>query len=271
MINKTVVLSMSSHGARLNGLAFRLGWVQYVPFKFELYVGDKEVLPPDLVSLAEHTRNFSLEQVEDIGPLTKSYYALQKHPDSVIMLLDDDNPYTPQWILCMVDSFFVHRGSLPGCVIGIVSRRIIPTPGGGYCIMQFGRDQPEWQKRLGYPTGHAEPMVPSYRNIILSGAPGSFLGIWQVHDDYFDKDLYRSVCPTQDEMWNWVQSVRLGNKHACLHTYWVAPPTIQDLQSDALHIVNTIEHEEGMFSKFVSMYPDVLSKLVLDADYRSFR
>ena len=260
-----IVLSMTSFGSRLQTLHERLNWVRGIPFLFNLYVGDNEVLNPELIKFFDNTPNAKLHIVKDIGPLTKSYYSLQEFPDDIIFLVDDDLYYTPHWIKFAIDSYMQHQRYFNDCVIGLVARKILITPDNHLEIMQFGNDQNEFQKSLQYPTGHAEPLNKSYKNLILSGGPGSFLNIRQVHNDYFDVNKYQEKCKSHDEMWNWVQSVRLGLKHVSLHSALIAPGVISSLQDCALNkVYNSIEHEREIFDKFVKEYPEVLRKLVVD-------
>jgi hypothetical protein len=255
---------MTSYGERLKTLHTHLSWVRSVPFNFHLYVGDTEVLEQKLLDFFEETPNANLHIVKDIGPLTKSYYSLQEFPDDVIFLVDDDIYYSPHWIKFAVDSYIQHQSMFRSCVIGLIARKVLITPDNHLEIMQFGNDQNEFQKSLDYPTGHAEPLHPSYRNLILSGGPGSFLNIRQVHKDYFDVDKYQEMCKSHDEMWNWVQSVRLGLKHVSLHSALIAPGVIPELQGCALNkIYNNISHEREIFDKFIKEYPEVLKRIIV--------
>jgi len=259
-----IVLSMTSYGERLKVLHTHLDWVRAIPFLFNLYVGDTEELTPELLEFFKTAPNARLHIVKDIGPLTKSYYSLQEFPNDIVFLVDDDVYYTPHWIKFAIDSYIQHQRMYSDCVIGLIARKVLMTPDNHLEIMQFGNDQNEFQKSLDYPTGHAEPLHPSYRNLILSGGPGSFLNIRQVHKDYFDIDKYQEMCKSHDEMWNWVQSVRLGLRHVSLHTALIAPGVIPELQSSALsQVYNSIDHERKIFDKFLKEYPEIYKKLIV--------
>lgn len=261
----SIVISMTSYGERLKTLHTRLNWVKYVPVLFNLYVGDTEVLEQDLLEFFNTTKNARLHVVKDIGPLTKSYYALQDFPVDVVFLIDDDNYYTSQWIKFAIDSYMQHLRLFSDCVIGLAARKIIITPDNHYEIMQYGKYQNDYQKSLNHFTGHAKPLCPSFRNIILSGGPGSFLNIRQVHSDFFNVDLYQSICKSHDEMWNWVHSVRLGYKHVSLHSALIAPRIVQEYQNTGLGaLYNNIQHERDIFDKFIEKWPEIQNKLIVD-------
>lgn len=165
----SIIISMTSYGERLKTLHTRLSWVKHVPLLFNLYVGDTEVLEQDLLTFFNTTKNARLHRVKDIGPLTKSYYALQDFPDDAVFLIDDDIYYSSHWIKFAIDSYAQHQHMFSDCVIGLVARKIINTIDNHYEIMQYGEDQNDYQKSLNYYTGHAKPLYPSFRNIILSG------------------------------------------------------------------------------------------------------
>lgn len=261
----SIVISMTSYGERLKTLHTRLNWVKYVPVLFNLYVGDTEVLEQDLLEFFNTTKNARLHTVKDIGPLTKSYYALQDFPDDVVFLIDDDNYYSSHWIKFAIDSYMQHQHMFNDCVIGLVARKIIHTADNHFEIMQFGKDQTYYQKSLHHFTGHAKPLCPSFRNLILSGSPGSFLNVKQVHSDFFDISKYQSTCKSHDEMWNWVHSIRLSLKHVSLHTAFIACSVDDELQTTALSkLYNSVQHERDIFDKFIIDYTDVIDKLIVD-------
>lgn len=261
----SIVISMTSYGERLKTLHTRLNWIKYVPVLFNLYIGDTEVLEQDLLEFFNTTKNARLHVVKDIGPLTKSYYALQDFPDDVVFLIDDDNYYTSQWIKFAIDSYMQHSRTYNDCVIGLVARKIIINLNNHFEIMQYGKYQNDYQKSLNHFTGHAKPLCPSFRNIILSGGPGSFLNIRQVHSDFFNIDLYQSICKSHDEMWNWVHSVRLGYKHVSLHSSLIVPGIVQEYQNTGLGaLYNNIQHERDIFDKFIEKWPEIQNKLIVD-------
>lgn len=131
--------------------------------------------------------------------------------------------------------------------------------------MEYGEYQTDYQTTLQHYTGHAKPLCPSFRNIVLSGGPGSFLNIRQVHQDYFDIDTYQSVCKTHDEMWNWLHSARLNFKHVGLHSAFIVPGVVEEYQSTGLRALhNSNQHVRDIFDKFITIYPDIVNKLVVD-------
>lgn len=260
-----IIISMTSFGDRLKQLHNYLGWVKFVPYQFHLYIGKNEIISPELIAFFDTTKNANLHRVEDIGPITKSYYSLQEFPDDIVFLIDDDELYNPYWIKFAIDSYMVHQSQFRDCVIGLVARKLIYNANNELEIMHFGDSQDEFQKSLNYFTGHAQPLTKSFRNVILSGAPGSFLNIRQVHKDYFDINLYNKLSKSHDEVWNWAQSVRLGYKHVGLHTSRIALPPIQGTTENNLTVrFNSIEHEREIFKGLLETFPEIKTRINLE-------
>lgn len=251
-------LSMTSYGNRLVNLADRLQWVKYIPLTLHLYIGNNEQIPDNLQYLANITKQLELHIVPDYKSLKKSYFALQDFPNEDIFLLDDDWTYTPNWIMYSIDNFLNHIQFFNHCVVGIVGYKIIKNNTGDFEFMMYGDAQNEFQKSLNCISGHCNPLNPSIKNVVLSGGPGSWLNSNQVHKDYFDIELYNKLCGgTHDEIWNWVQSVRLGYKHVTLNTVKCLPNCIENQLGAKLGEINTCDRSNMYFKNILNQYPEI--------------
>lgn len=253
---------MTSYGERLKQLHNYLGWVQQVPYLFNLYVDKNAEITPELQSFFNNTQKAVLHKVDDIGPLTKSYYSLQEFPNDIVFLIDDDVHYTAYWINFAIDSYLANHKDFGDCIIGLVCRKLIYNENGDLELMQFGKDQTDYQKSFGYLTGHGLPHEKSFRHVVLSGAPGSFLNIHQVHKDFFNVDLYKKVALSHDEIWNWAQTTRIGYKHVGLHSARIAPPSLPNTQENSLYaLYNNMEHERKIIKDLTTLYPEILKNI----------
>lgn len=253
-----IVLSMTSYGERLQQLHNFLNWVPRVPYLFNLYIGKDEIIPKELEDFFANTQNAVLHRVEDLGPITKSYYSLQEFPNDVVFLIDDDVSYNSSWINFAVDSYVANHKDFSDCIIGLVCRKLIYNENNELEIMQCGKDQNDYQKSFNYITGHGLPHEKSFRHIVLSGAPGSFLNIHQVHKDFFNIELYKKVAFSHDEIWNWAQTARLGYKHVGLHSSLIAPPSLPNTQENSLYKkYNNMDHERKIIKDLLELYPEI--------------
>lgn len=251
-------LSMTSYGQRLINLAVRLKWVNYTPFELHLYIGDNEQIPENLIQLTAITDKLKLHIVPDYKSLKKSYFALQDFPNEDIFLLDDDWLYTPNWIMYSIDNYINHKQFFNNCVVGLIGYRVIKNNTGDFEFMMYGDAQNNFQKSLNCISGHCAPLNPSIKNVVLSGGPGSWLNSNQVHPDYFNIDLYNKLCGgTHDEIWNWIQSIRIGQKHVTLSTIRCLPLCIENQLGPKLGEINTCDTSNIYFKNILNQYPDI--------------
>lgn len=257
-------LSMTSYGQRLINLADRLKWVNYTPFELHLYIGDNEHIPDNLTQLQKNSNKLFIHIVPDYKSLKKSYFALKDFAHEDIFMLDDDWGYTPNWIMYSVDNFIQHKRLFNNCVIGIIGYKIVKNNSGDFEFMMYGDAQNEFQKSLNYISGHCQPLTPSFKNVILSGGPGSWINSDQVHPDFFNYELYKELCGgTHDEIWNWIQSVRLGLMHVSLNTTFCLPPCIDTQLGPKLGETNTCDTSNTYMKKLLHHYPEVRRLLEL--------
>lgn len=257
-----MILSMTSYGERLTKLHERLNWIKYL-IDSELWLFLDEDVPEELEKFVfENKDKIKIFKVKNIGSLKKSYYALQK-TDNFIFMLDDDWLYTPNWINYTIDNFIANYNIHRDCVIGSIGYKIIKNNTGNFEFMGFDKDQTDFQKSLKYKSGHCRPLEPSIKNVILSGGPGSFIRRSQLHEDFFNLDKYFKLCPTHDEIWNWIQTIRLGYKHMSMNTVRSLPINIEKKFKTKLGNINTNEKSNEYLEKLLNEYPEIRRLLEL--------
>jgi hypothetical protein len=94
------VVSLSSHSARLRILEDSLRGLlrlDYPRFTVELCVSESP--PSSVVALTGKDRRLNIHVVQkDYGPATKFLYTLQRYPEHLIAVCDDDQEYSPLWL-----------------------------------------------------------------------------------------------------------------------------------------------------------------------------
>lgn len=262
-----MILSMTSYGQRLKELHTRLEWVDGLPYGLPLFlwIGNNEEIPDALQDfVSKRPDKVYLKIVDDLKSLKKSYFALQM-TEQPIFMLDDDWAYTPNWIMYTVDNYMANRRIHQDCVIGSIGYKVVKNNTGDFEFMMYGDAQNQFQKSLKYVTGHCTPLTPSYKNVILSGGPGSFISVKQLHSDFFNVDLYNELCGgTHDEIWNWVQSIRAGYKHMSMNTVMSLPPCLDSTLGPKLGEINTSDTSNEYMKKLLVYYPEVRRMLELE-------
>lgn len=90
------------------------------PDKIVLYLDrdslNDDMLPKELLALKEN--GLEIVYVEDMGPHTKYFYALQTYKDCYVITIDDDQIYTRELIRDLLKTEKAHRGA-------VCARRVI--------------------------------------------------------------------------------------------------------------------------------------------------
>lgn len=99
-----VVITLTSHPARhayLHKTLRALARIDYPALTIEVALPSP---PPRRVArLAERDERLNIRIVDrDFGPATKYLYALENHPDRLIVVCDDDHTYTSHWLRTLV-------------------------------------------------------------------------------------------------------------------------------------------------------------------------
>jgi hypothetical protein len=99
-----VVVSLTSHPARyayLHKTLRALVRIDYPALTIEVSLASPP--PGRVLRMAERDSRLNLHIVDhDFGPATKYLYALENHPDRLIVVCDDDHTYTSRWLRTLV-------------------------------------------------------------------------------------------------------------------------------------------------------------------------
>ena len=182
-----LVLSVTSIEPRLSTLHLAINRVirnGFTPDVIEVWLDHSlnEKIPPELKSMEND--GVRINFIDDIGPYTKLYYAVQRHPESAIITIDDD--------------IFLPRGSLeelvgqskkyPNTVICNRAKKITvdasgnPKPYREWPVMKCGTPHPCINI---LPLGTGSVYYP----------PGIF------DHRFFDISLFKKLSPTGDDLW----------------------------------------------------------------------
>jgi len=103
-ITPPVVVSLTSHPARyayLHKTLRGLLKIDYPALTIDVYLSGSP--PARVARMAARDPRLNIRVVDrDFGPATKYLYALEKHPDRLIVVCDDDHTYTSRWLHSLV-------------------------------------------------------------------------------------------------------------------------------------------------------------------------
>lgn len=198
----------------LTSIPERLPYVQYPircmlqqtvkPDKIVLYLDKVRVsedkIPGELLQLREN--GLEIEYVEDLGPHTKYFYALQTYSDCYVITIDDDKIYSRTVVKELIQTQKKHPGT-------ICARRVAP--------MKFT------QQGIPYPYSSygefSDEAVHRGKNLLALGVGGI---LYPPHClEHMEKDInvIRNIAHNNDDIWLKSQELLLGLdvvKAACI-------------------------------------------------------
>ena len=154
---------------------------------------------------------------------------LEKYPDATVLVVDDDNIQQDGWLQIFIHDHDAH----PGEIIYGQGSRLISARDGRIC------EDTDHFFMLTHPYGQiTDNVVPA------SGAAGTLYPSGTFRDPrFFDRNLIMSLCPSDDETWQFVFAKLAGKKFRCLSSHNF-PRTAGADQSVALYRENRNQYAE---------------------------
>ena len=154
-----------------------------------------DLLPAKVRKL--EARGLAIRSCEDLGSYKKLIFALEEFPEAYIATADDDMFYEPRWLEGLLSA------------VDPEQKVIVCHRAHRIRLDHDGRIAPyaDWEKKA----EDAAARTPSVDLLPTTGAgvlypPGS-LSI-----EVFDRDKFRSLCPTGDDLWLYWMARREGTK-----------------------------------------------------------
>ena len=132
-------------------------------------------------------------KTDDLKSYKKLVPTLQMYPDKCIVTADDDLFYPVDWLEKLYNAHMKN----PDCIVCHLTTRIKHT---NEKIFSYK----EWK----YNKSFTEP---SFSNCILSGA-GALFRKELLHKDVLNRDLFMSLSPFADDIWDYFMAVIAGTK-----------------------------------------------------------
>lgn len=194
----SIIVSLTSIPERLSCVQYPIRCMlgQTVkPDKIVLYL-DKDrlsddILPEELRALKNN--GVEIVYVEDLGPHTKYFYALQTYKDSYIITIDDDQIYNRDLIKNLLKAERAHKGA-------VCARRVMKMN-----LTQCG---------IPYPYRSFRPIVDkaeySGKNIMALGVGGILYPPHCLDHAEYDSEAIRKIARNNDDIWLKAQELLHG-------------------------------------------------------------
>lgn len=193
--NQKFVVSLTSFGQRINSvyLAIESLSLQTIkPDEIVLWLSDKgfkeDTLPVTIQRLIN--RGLKVRFCKDVGPHTKLLYAINEYPNDIVISIDDDIIYPHD----LVENLYKTNLLYPDNICCNVARIITKDDNGKYTPYNT------WEKQSSKMI-NSKLLMPLGVNGVLY-PPNCF------NQHVFDVSLIKSLCPTADDVWFKVMSLK---------------------------------------------------------------
>lgn len=199
---RKIVVSLTSFPARVRYVPAAIGSMlrqTMKPDEILLHLGEKEFqsapVPESVLRLAEKS-GVKIVFCEDIKPHTKYYYAMQSHPDDIVITVDDDIIYRPT----LIEELYASYEKFPDCVSCVRAHK-----------MRFDKEGRllsylDWIHEYNY-----ELNVPSHQ-LLATGVGGVLYPPHLLHSEVFNKEMLKKTCLSADDLWLKVMEVMADTK-----------------------------------------------------------
>ncbi len=217
------------------------------PTKVVLYVGEDADLS-ELESDSHISRlldkGLEIRSVEDIGPHTKYFYAMQDFPEDYVITIDDDVIYRNHMIRDLFDTLEANPDSVCANWVWEMRERYYSTLE-GFWHFKTGEDDYD------YKTSHA---------LIALGVGGVLYPPHALPEETFDPDKIRSLALKADDLWLKAMEINHGTRVAKVPGVYRQDVQIDGSQEVALSLSN---HEGGNDAVLAALFReyDLFNKL----------
>lgn len=250
-INQDIIISLTSFSKRLNVLPLTIKTLLHQTYKVDkvlLTLSNEEFksedqLPNELLKL----KQYGLEIIfrPDLKSHNKYYYAMQEHPNSTIVTVDDDMFYPEN----LVEELVKHHMKYPDAICCTRAHEIT--------FDNFGAVQP-YSKWNGEVRGYFEPSLL----ICQTGTEGVLYPPHSLVNKAFDAKQIKTLCPKADDIWLKCMSIKNGVKVVTYRDYVIPFIEISDSQEVTLRSTNIGKNENDIqLKRVIDTYPEVMEAL----------
>ena len=175
-------------------------------------------LPPRLLALQE--RGLTIRFCDDLRSHKKYYFALQEHPNDLVILADDDMFYSRDTIKKLVK---LHE-EYPQDICCITSQVIDP----GFQSMPSMWRNPRWNETDFQHTDRVQAFTGS----------GTLMPPGALPMEAFDRSTFERLCFHADDLWITFMAHRKGTKLTTLKKWRPFPVTIYGTAEGSLYYIN---------------------------------
>ena len=188
--DKKIIVSLTSFPARINVVPYAVASLlnqSMKPDKIILWLGVGKFPDNKLPKIFDKLKacGVDMEFREDLGPHTKYFYAMKEFPEDIIITFDDDFIYDYDVIEKLYASYKKH----PECVSAMNIAVLNFTPDGNITSMSD------------FIAADASQEDHASHRFLGMGLRGVLYPPHSLHEEAFNTDSMKKLCPKADDVW----------------------------------------------------------------------
>lgn len=184
-----IIVSLTSHGKRINDVYLAIESIMQGSIKpnhIILWLSEEEINGEKLpISLQkQQLRGLEIEFCKDLRSYTKLIYTLQKHPNAIIITIDDDALYNFDF----VENLVTAHNTDSTCIWANRIHEMTYNNNGtlkSYLQWNWAIDKDSIIKTNNFFTGIGGVLYPPHT----------------LHEEVFKENIFMDICPTADDVW----------------------------------------------------------------------
>lgn len=221
-----VIVSMTTFSLRLNSVHKCLKSLLLQDTKPDMilvYLGNdvtREMLPAEMLHLEQYGVEYRFVEYENLRSYKKFYYAMKEYPNDIIITVDDDVYYPRYWLTYLLKT----HNQFPECVCAWRLHQVKFEDGE---LLPYSRWKIQYRKCL----------KPSF-SLFPTGVGGVLYPPNSLNHSVFDKETFKSLCFTCDDIWLKVMCLLQGTKTVWVPNNEVSFSSVESQQEYALSQAN---------------------------------
>ncbi|MBP3489780.1 MAG: glycosyltransferase [Roseburia sp.] len=243
--DRRVIASLTSYPARLPYAVRVIETVlaqAEVPDLIILWLTEEEIpgkekeLPKELLDLREH--GLIIGWCRNLKPHNKYLFTLKEYPEDIIITVDDDIVYEPWVFQQLYRSYLLYPSAVSAMRVHVVG---FDENGG---VAKYT----DWEQEIEHAL-----LEPRY-DLIATGVGGVLYPPHSLHEEAVNEDCAVKYCPTTDDLWLKIMSVKNGTKTVLAYPN-VELHVLKESQTTALYRANRAGGEnDAQFQAVLGQY-----------------
>lgn len=248
-----LIVSLTSFPARIKTVRYTIESLltqTKKPNMVVLWLGDDQFpgkekdLPKQLLRLKKY--GLTIKWCTDLRSYTKLIPSLEAFPDDIIVTVDDDVWYPPQWLDKLYNSYCKN----PQLIHAHRCLKVTATDG-------------VLNKYIDWGFQNFAPQTPSYCWHI-TGTGGVLYPPHCLHEDICDREKFLTMAPTVDDIWFWAMAILKGTRFQIVDGNIFNFEGVFIVNNKSLWTSNVFDKNDEAIKNISEYYPDFLKRLNAD-------